>query len=369
MDLVNLLKKLTVIGDKKTLVEIEKREATGDRVQVNEDAKEMPANVKGSMADFIRVIDSIAEAKEKVEEDDVEEGNEFSGELAKAKAAGKKEFKVGDKTYQVKEAADEDRPRPIEKEITWTDKSGKKHPGKQVQGWQSVKADKEARKAAEKDQQKESVEESAQVSECGMVGGQDQSDSGMSVTTSIDTRSGQKNVSVNATGDAADQLMQLLKLSGVNGQATPAEQEPEVKVVSVPLAHAESGFKMPEEGVEENYSNEPNPQVQGVETQMRQGNDLNKEKTMFKQSYRQGDNPMAMKESEELGLLEAEIAQELESIKLKPVNEKYMGFKKVAAAAKKGGARDPEAVAAAIGRKKYGKKAFQKAAAAGKKMG
>ena len=51
------------------------------------------------------------------------------------------------------------------------------------------------------------------------------------------------------------------------------------------------------------------------------------------------------------------------------LQEKYMGFKKVAAAAKKGGARDPEAVAAAIGRKKYGKKAFQKAAAAGKKMG
>lgn len=50
------------------------------------------------------------------------------------------------------------------------------------------------------------------------------------------------------------------------------------------------------------------------------------------------------------------------------LNEKYMGFKKVAAAAKAGGAEDPEAVAASIGRKKYGKKAFQKAAAAGTKM-
>ena len=51
------------------------------------------------------------------------------------------------------------------------------------------------------------------------------------------------------------------------------------------------------------------------------------------------------------------------------LNEKYMGFKKVAAAAKAGGAKDPGAVAASIGRKKYGKAAFQKAAAAGKKMG
>jgi hypothetical protein len=52
------------------------------------------------------------------------------------------------------------------------------------------------------------------------------------------------------------------------------------------------------------------------------------------------------------------------------IEEKYMGFKKTVAAIKKGGsARDPEAVAAASGLEKYGKKAFQKAAAAGKKMG
>jgi hypothetical protein len=50
------------------------------------------------------------------------------------------------------------------------------------------------------------------------------------------------------------------------------------------------------------------------------------------------------------------------------LNEKYLGFKKVAAAAKAGGAENPEAVAASIGRKKYGKKAFQKAAASGTKM-
>lgn len=51
------------------------------------------------------------------------------------------------------------------------------------------------------------------------------------------------------------------------------------------------------------------------------------------------------------------------------LSEKYMGFKKVAAAAKAGGAENPEAVAASIGRKKYGKEKFQKAAAAGKKLG
>jgi hypothetical protein len=49
------------------------------------------------------------------------------------------------------------------------------------------------------------------------------------------------------------------------------------------------------------------------------------------------------------------------------IDEKYMGFKAVMAAAKKGGARDPAAVAASIGRKKYGKEKFQAMAAAGKK--
>ena len=52
------------------------------------------------------------------------------------------------------------------------------------------------------------------------------------------------------------------------------------------------------------------------------------------------------------------------------VDEKYMGFKKLKAAiAAKGGVRDPGAVAASIGRKKYGKKKFQKAAATDHKLG
>jgi len=52
------------------------------------------------------------------------------------------------------------------------------------------------------------------------------------------------------------------------------------------------------------------------------------------------------------------------------VNEKYMGFSKVEREiAKRGDVRDPGAVAASIGRKKYGKEKFQKAAAAGKKLG
>jgi hypothetical protein len=68
-------------------------------------------------------------------EDDVEEGNEFSGELAKAKAAGKKEFEVDGKTYPVREAKktkpdfldvdkDGDRKESFKKAVR--DKAGKK---------------------------------------------------------------------------------------------------------------------------------------------------------------------------------------------------------------------------------------------------
>ena len=52
----------------------------------------------------------------------------------------------------------------------------------------------------------------------------------------------------------------------------------------------------------------------------------------------------------------------------KPLEKKYEGFKAVEESAKESGASDPAAVAAAAGRKKYGKEAFQNAAAKGKKM-
>lgn len=46
----------------------------------------------------------------------------------------------------------------------------------------------------------------------------------------------------------------------------------------------------------------------------------------------------------------------------------YVGFKKLSKKLASKGVRDPDAVAAAIGRKKYGAKKFQKAAASGKSM-
>ena len=62
------------------------------------------------------------------------------------------------------------------------------------------------------------------------------------------------------------------------------------------------------------------------------------------------------------------LAKAEELYKNSSLAKKYEGFKAVEASAAKSGASDPAAVAAAVGRKKYGKEAFQHAAAAGKKM-
>lgn len=63
-----------------------------------------------------------------------------------------------------------------------------------------------------------------------------------------------------------------------------------------------------------------------------------------------------------------EMNEELSEEDATSLEEKYIGFAKLKASlARKPGVNNPAAVAAAIGRKKYGKEKFQKMAAAGKK--
>lgn len=60
--------------------------------------------------------------------------------------------------------------------------------------------------------------------------------------------------------------------------------------------------------------------------------------------------------------------KQYEKAKKKPLGEGSR-FKAVEASAKAGGARDPGAVAAVVGRKKHGKKKMAKLSAGGKKKG
>jgi hypothetical protein len=271
----------------------------------------------------------VKESDETVEEDDVEEGNEFSGALKAAKDAGKKDFEVGGKKYQVKESAAPGQEDWIKSNKDKFIKQYGKDKGEEVlyaTAWKRSNA----------------VKESREIEECydQAMGQQAEQESGMNISSNIDTKTGNKSLTVTAQGQAAQELAQLLKLSGMHAQ----EEEP----------------------MEEEYANTPEPVIQGMEVQMQQGNDLNRPKQTYPK-VAGGDNPMAMAEAAELAAIEKRLMEELASIKV--VSEKYMGFKKTVAAVKKGGADDPEAVAASIGRKKYGKEKFQKAAAAGKKLG
>jgi hypothetical protein len=61
-------------------------------------------SMKESALNLLRRYAGIQEAT--IDEDDVEEGNEFSGALKAAKAAGQEEFEVGGKKYKVNECGD-----------------------------------------------------------------------------------------------------------------------------------------------------------------------------------------------------------------------------------------------------------------------
>jgi hypothetical protein len=59
------------------------------------------------------------------------------------------------------------------------------------------------------------------------------------------------------------------------------------------------------------------PAYMGVDSVTQSGDDLNKSKQMFKHSYKQGDNPMAMKEGDLRSQIKAELAQRLAEAKAK----------------------------------------------------
>jgi hypothetical protein len=226
-------------------------------------------------------------SEEKVEEDDVEEGNEFSGALKAAKDAGKEEFEVGGKKYKVSEGAKPD--------FLDIDKDGDK---------------KEPLKKAAKEKKK--VDEA--MAECydqamGQMQ-QPEQESGINVSSNMDTKTGNQSLTVTAQGAAADELAQLLKLSGVLGGGRSQPQE-----IDMAMEQGE-------------YANAPREQVQGIASQLQQGNDLNRPKKTYPR-VAGGDNPMqavaAMEARSDAAIAEIEkrLMEQLESIKVAAPKAKY----------------------------------------------
>jgi len=90
---------------------------------------------------------------------------------------------------------------------------------------------------------------------------QPEEETGMNINSSMDTKSGTKSLTVTAQGQAAEELAQILRLSGLLDGGASQEMEPEV--VDVEL---------------DEYANEPHPITQSAEVQYNSGNDLNRRK-------------------------------------------------------------------------------------------
>lgn len=283
--------------------------------------------VDESMASLLKTLDAISESEKQVEEDDMEEGNEFSGARDAAIKAGKTEFEVKGKKYQVKESKkpDEDGDGVPD----WADKKPGEDDNEDKDDDKEDKDDdkdddkKEVDEAADMTQipayvrkQKQQTQQTAQTAtdkrnqaadakvwsskrtnedlqECydqAMSQMEPRQESGMNVSSSMDTKTGTQSLTVSAQGQAADQLAQLLKLSGIldGGSRQPEEMEIEVD--------------------EAGYANQPQPAMQGVATQMQQGNDLNRAKGTYPK-VSGGDNPM-----QAVAAMEARAKADLEKI-------------------------------------------------------
>jgi hypothetical protein len=145
---------------------------------------------------------------------------------------------------------------------------------------------------------KEEGDDTEDLEECGVPGSMgsmmgSEPESGMSINTSMDTKTGRKTVTVTADGEAAEELAQMLKMAGMAG----SRPEPEHKHVGVVIGGSQE--------VDEEYANEPDVKMASTRAIMQQGNDLNRPKTQYKHSYRGGDNPMSMKEDKLFKLYDA----------------------------------------------------------------
>jgi len=126
----------------------------------------------------------------------------------------------------------------------------------------------------------------------------------LNVTTNMSS-DGTKDVTINAQGDKADELLQMLKMAGMrahNDHDHSSMSEPEVIMIS------SDDEEMMEADRVTDYSNTPEEEYQTVDSIMRQGNDLNREKRQYADKPKLGDNPMAE------SILDADLDAMLESI-------------------------------------------------------
>jgi hypothetical protein len=229
------------------------------------------SNMDKELEEMMRLAGMQVETK--MSEDDMEEGNKFSGELEKAKSAGKKEFEVDGKTYRVTE------------------------------GEECPKCHCDPCECDDEDKDK--------VDECGPGYEMDQGQEGrMNVSTNMSS-DGNKSVTITADGEAAEELMQMLALAGMKAKQ-PMPQEENV--------HQQMAAVEEEKDPRYQANTTPEEEVMPVQTQTKGGNGevAGQEKKMHKDgAARFSDNPLAMKEEvEDLGNMGMDLMKEYEALKV-----------------------------------------------------
>ena len=143
-----------------------------------------------------------------------------------------------------------------------------------------------------------------ELTECGDMD-MEQPDS-FNVSTNMSS-DGTKSVNISAQGDRADALLQMLKMAGMrphDDHDHSSMREPEVIMIG-------SDDEMMDEERETEYANTPDEEYQTVDSIIRQGNDLNREKRQNPVAGFTGDNPLGE------STLDADLDAMLESILLR----------------------------------------------------
>ena len=149
---------------------------------------------------------------------------------------------------------------------------------------------------------------------------QQQQQGKMSINTT-QSSDGTKNINISADGEAADQLMQMLKMAGMGGQHA------EVVVTAQPMEAKEYGNTDVEEP--EEVLNTPRPRVKGMHSAETVGfantsDDLHKQKGQHPKTAAKGDNPLAthrhheetLESANPLDALGAKLMAEYQAIKI-----------------------------------------------------
>lgn len=226
------------------------------------------------------------------------EGNAFTGKLAQTKKGDS--FELDGKKFKDTSSLDEaDKSPKADKDY---DKDGEIESEKdEVIG--------SRRRAAGLD---ESLEEC--MSPMGsMAQDMEQQQGRINVSTNMSS-DGNKSVNISADGDAAEELMQMLKMAGLGGAGADAA----VKRIAIAVP-TQGGEESMEEATDQ-YANTPEEEYAGVDTIVDQGEDMNRQKKQFAGMPRQGDNPMASQQMAEevdpIGTLGRDLMKEYQALKL-----------------------------------------------------